>query len=130
MCTGVWGGYQAIYKHDNITNKLVISPLQKLMINFSISLNSSKKIVFTICIINLLISNSKVIASEANCYSIKDADLKNYCLASSKNSDSYCFSIHVQDTKNQCLAHVRKQKSYCYSIKDHDTKNLCLSKIK
>lgn len=66
-------------------------------------------------------------ASESHCYSIKDADQKNHCLALAKRKDSYCYSIRAQDGKNLCLAQTKGQKSYCYSIRSSDTKNQCLA---
>ncbi len=66
-------------------------------------------------------------AGESNCYSIKDADQKNHCLALAKRQDSYCYSIRADDAKNLCLAQTKGQKSYCYSIRSSDTKNQCLA---
>lgn len=66
-------------------------------------------------------------ANESNCYSIKDSDKKNYCLALAKQQDSYCYSVRDSDKKNLCHAQVKRQQSYCYSIKSPDHKNLCLA---
>ena len=69
-------------------------------------------------------------ANDSQCYSIKNSDQKNYCLALAKNKDSYCYSIQESDSKNLCLAQVKNQKSYCYSIKASDSKNQCLAVVK
>ena len=66
-------------------------------------------------------------ADSSKCYSIKDSDMKNDCLASTKNDKSKCYSIRDADTKNSCLARVGKEKSKCYSIKDKDDKQSCLA---
>lgn len=66
----------------------------------------------------------------ANCYSIRDNDLKNNCLAMDKNNSSYCYSIKDNDMKNYCLAKIQQSRSYCYSIKNSDIKNECLSVVR
>ena len=63
-------------------------------------------------------------ADTSNCYSIKDSDLKNSCLAVTKNEKSRCYAIKGRDLKNICLAQVGKEKSRCYSIKDRDQKHV------
>ena len=66
-------------------------------------------------------------ASEMDCYSIKDQDRKNLCLATSKRQVSYCYAIKNADSKNMCLARVDLKKSHCYSIKDKDSQKECLA---
>jgi hypothetical protein len=78
----------------------------------------------------LLLGSGNALASESYCYSIKNSDSKNYCLANAKNQKSYCYSIQESDTKNFCLAKVGHQKSYCYSIRANDPKNQCLALFK
>ena len=78
----------------------------------------------------LLLTTPIAQANDSHCYSIKNSDQKNYCLALAKHQDSYCYSIHESDSKNLCLAQVKNQKSYCYSIKASDSKNQCLAVIK
>ncbi|MGB4021102.1 MAG: hypothetical protein WBL30_02800 [Limnohabitans sp.] len=48
----------------------------------------------------------------------------------SKKQNSYCFSVKDADTKNMCLANVMAQRSYCYSIKTNDMKQQCLAQVK
>jgi hypothetical protein len=78
----------------------------------------------------LLFTTPKVHANDSHCYSIKNSDQKNYCLALAKHQHSYCYSIHESDAKNLCLAQIKNQKSYCYSIKSSDSKNQCLALVK
>lgn len=66
----------------------------------------------------------------ANCYNIKDSDLKNNCLAMETRNQSYCYSIKDSDAKNYCLARLTGQQSYCYSIKASDRKNECLTFVR
>ena len=68
-------------------------------------------------------------ADASNCYSIKDADLKNSCLAVTKNEKARCYSIKDRDLKNGCLAQVGNETSRCYSIKDRDQKQRCLAEF-
>jgi hypothetical protein len=66
-------------------------------------------------------------ASETDCYSIKDQDRKNLCLATSKRQVPYCYAIKNADSKNMCLARVDLKKSHCHSIKDKDSQKECLA---
>ena len=43
----------------------------------------------------LLLTIPKVYANDSHCYSIKNSDQKNYCLAIAKHKESYCYSIRV-----------------------------------
>lgn len=81
------------------------------------------------CFLILSLSVIPVIA-QADCYSIKDNDMKNNCLAMQKNETSYCYSIKDADMKNYCLAKLKHERSYCYSIKDRNTKEECLAFVK
>ncbi len=83
-----------------------------------------KKALMMICCIALFPATVK-----ANCYQIKDNDLKNNCLAMEKRQVSYCYQIKNSDDKNYCLAKLKGQRSYCYQIKASDKKNECLTFI-
>jgi len=80
--------------------------------------------------IALLLTPPNAQANDSHCYSIKNSDQKNYCLALAKHQDSYCYSIQESDSKNLCLAQIKNQKSYCYSIKASDSKNQCFAVVK
>lgn len=69
-------------------------------------------------------------ANSSTCFSIKDQDRKNHCLALAKDQVSYCHSIRESDLKNFCQAQVKEQKSYCHSIRSSDTRNQCLGMLK
>lgn len=85
--------------------------------------NNMKKII----IFGIIIAFSGI--SYANCYNIKDSDLKNNCLAMETRNQSYCYSMKDSDNKNACLARLTNNQSYCYSIKASDRKNECLTFI-
>ena len=68
-------------------------------------------------------------ANPTYCYSMKDADARNLCLAQNRSQKSYCYSIRESDARNYCLATVGGGKSYCYSIRNSDERNFCLSKF-
>ena len=70
------------------------------------------------------------LSSDSHCYSIKNRDQKNYCIALAKQQGSYCYSIQESDSKNLCLAQVKNQPNYCYNIKSSDSKNQCLSSVR
>ena len=70
------------------------------------------------------------IVAFADCYSIRETDSKNYCLAKTHNQSSYCYNIHDSNIKNDCLALLHHQRSYCYNIRNDDMKNMCLSLVK
>jgi hypothetical protein len=65
----------------------------------------------------------------ADCYSIKNADNKNVCLAKTKNKSGYCYSVRDADIKNNCLAEVKQKRSYCYNIRNNELKNECLALV-
>lgn len=69
-------------------------------------------------------------ANSATCYSIKDPDQKNHCLALAQDQVSYCYSIREPDLKNFCQAQVKEQKSHCHAIRSTDTKKQCLGMLK
>ena len=70
------------------------------------------------------------LAGESSCYSIRDADRKNMCLAQAKRQESYCYAIRNGDDKHLCLAVVKQRRSDCYSIRSNDQKNMCLAQVK
>ena len=80
---------------------------------------------------SLLLSPAQVRAQDTSrCYSIRDNDRKNMCLALARRDASACYSIRDNDDKNLCLAQVRGQRSNCYSIRDNDQKNQCLAMVR
>lgn len=66
---------------------------------------------------------------DSNCYSVKNSDIKNLCLANSgQGYETSCYGIDDPDLKNLCLAKAFPEyKSSCYSIENEDIKNTCLA---
>ena len=82
------------------------------------------------CIVLVLIATPAAAAAGSDCYSIKDANRKNPCLATSTSQLSHCHAIRDSDAKNMCLARLTLQKSYCFNIKAKDGKAECLGVFK
>lgn len=47
-------------------------------------------------------------ADSSACYSIQDADSRNYCIAKARGQSSACYSIQDSSLRSMCLAEVRK----------------------
>ena len=72
----------------------------------------------------------EAMAGTSECYAIKDADKRAYCLAQVKRDHGYCYRIKNGDNRNQCLAEVKGSRDRCYAIKDQDSRRACLAKIR
>ena len=95
------------------------------MITLRAKLRAKPIAVGTILVLALAV---QALASDASrCYAIRDAEKKNFCLATVQGDASRCYSIHDADLKNLCLGQVKGDRSRCYSIRDQDKKNLCLA---
>ena len=66
-----------------------------------------------------------VLVQSSKCNSIRNADRKKMCQATTSGRDSYCNSIRNIDTKFFCRAIVKGRESYCNSITNRDTKAEC-----
>ena len=86
-----------------------------------------RTLMHTGCSIALMVASGGTQASE--CYAIRDADGRNYCLAQTTHDASYCYAIRDGDSRNSCLATQRHERSYCYSIRSSDQRNACLALI-
>ena len=106
-----------------------VKKVESAVIQQNIKVFSFLYVLFGMGIV-LLLTTPNAQANDLHCYSIKNSDQKNYCLALAKHQDSYCYSIQESESKNLCLAQVKNQKSYCYSIKASDSKNQCLGLVK
>lgn len=82
---------------------------------------------FRIAFVAAFIPSVSMAGNPAHCYSIKDQDQKNQCLAVTQNQKGLCYSIRNSDMKNSCLAQVGGGRSRCYSINDRDQKERCLA---
>ncbi|SDT86655.1 hypothetical protein SAMN05216296_0030 [Pseudomonas pohangensis] len=82
---------------------------------------------FCALLITALLPSVSQAGNPALCYSIKNQDQKNQCLAVTQNQKALCYSIKDSDMKNACLAQVGGEQSRCYSIKDREQKERCLA---
>mgnify|MGYP000849122711 CR=1 FL=1 len=69
----------------------------------------------------------KAMAGTSECYAIKDADKRAYCLAQVKRDHGYCYRVKDGDKRNQCLAEIKGSRDRCYAIKDQDSRKACLA---
>ena len=72
----------------------------------------------------------EAIAGTSECYAIKDADKRAYCLAQVKRDHGYCYRIKDGDSRNQCLAEINGSRGRCYAVKDHDNRKACLARTR
>ncbi len=72
----------------------------------------------------------EAMAGTPECYAIKDADKRAYCLAQVKRDHGYCHRIKDGDKRNQCLAEIKGSRDRCYSIKDQDNRKACLARAR
>lgn len=75
-------------------------------------------------------SSSKV--KGGSCYSIKNENMKNACLANALKKENHCFAITNGDSRNLCLGVVRKNEANCFGINsdNKDSQNFCLGSVK
>ena len=69
----------------------------------------------------------EAMAGTSECYAIKDADKRAYCLAQVKRDSGSCYRIKDGDNRNQCLAEIKGSRDRCHAIKDHDSRKACLA---
>ncbi|MBO1010494.1 MULTISPECIES: hypothetical protein [Acidovorax] len=69
----------------------------------------------------------EAMAGTSECYAIKDADKRAYCLAQVKRDAGICYRIKDGDKRNQCLADIKGSRDRCYTIKEHDARKTCLA---
>jgi hypothetical protein len=50
----------------------------------------------------------EAMAGISECYAIKDADKRAYCLAQVKRDHGYCYRVKDGDNRNECLAKLRR----------------------
>ena len=72
----------------------------------------------------------EAMAGTSECYAIKDADKRAYCLAQVKRDSGSCYRIKDGDNRNQCLAEVKGSRDRCHAIKNHDNRKACLALTK
>lgn len=69
----------------------------------------------------------EAMAGTSECYAIKDADKRAYCLAQVKRDSGSCYRIKNGDNRNQCLAEIKMQRGHCYAIKGQDMRITCVA---
>ena len=69
----------------------------------------------------------EAMAGTSECYAIKDADKRAYCLAQVKRDPGNCYRIKDGDNRSQCLAEIKGSRDRCYAIKDQDSRKACLA---
>ena len=69
----------------------------------------------------------EAMAGTPECYAIKDADKRAYCLAQVKRDSGSCYRIKDGDNRNQCLAEIKGSRDRCHAIKDQDSRKACLA---
>ncbi len=72
----------------------------------------------------------EAMAGISECYAIKDADKRAYCLAKVKRDPGNCYRIKDGDNRNQCLAEIKGSRDRCYAIKDQDSRKACLARAR
>lgn len=72
----------------------------------------------------------EAMAGTPECYAIKDADKRAYCLAQVKGDYGYCHHIKDGDSRNQCLAETKGSRDRCHAIKHQDIRKACLSRAR
>ena len=72
----------------------------------------------------------EAIAGTSECYAIKDADKRAYCLARVKRDYGYCYRIKDGDNRSQWLAEIKGSRDRCYAIKDQDNRKACLARTR
>ncbi|MFY3386052.1 hypothetical protein [Paracidovorax sp. MALMAid1276] len=72
----------------------------------------------------------EAMAGTSECYAIKDADKRAYCLAQVKRDPGNCYRIKDGDNRNQCLAEIKGSRDRCYAIKNADTRKQCRASIR
>lgn len=63
----------------------------------------------------------------SRCYAIREPDLRNACLAETRDSKGQCYAIRDPDRRQLCLAQTTSQKSICYNVRDKDRRAACLA---
>ena len=72
----------------------------------------------------------EAMAGTLECYAVKDADRRAYCLAQVKRDPGNCYRIKDGDNRSQCLAEIKGSQDRCYAIKDQDNRKACLARTR
>lgn len=69
-------------------------------------------------------------AGTSECYAIKDADKRAYCLAQVKQDYGHCYRVKDRDQRNACLAETKGLRHHCYAVKSQANRKACLALTK
>lgn len=72
-------------------------------------------------------SPAQAATDPSRCYAIREPDLRNACLAETRDNKGTCYAIKDPDRRQLCLAQTTGQKSTCYNVRDKDRKAACLA---
>ena len=75
----------------------------------------------------LALSPAQGSTDPSRCYAIRDPDLRNACLAETRDSKGQCYAIKDHDRRQLCLAQTTGQNSTCYNVRDKDRRAACLA---
>lgn len=75
----------------------------------------------------ILLGPTQAATDPSRCYAIRDADMRNACLAETRDDKGQCYAIKEYDRRQLCLAQTTGQKSTCYNVRDKDRRAACLA---
>ena len=75
----------------------------------------------------ILLGPAQATTDPSRCYAIRDTDMRNACLAETRDDKSQCYAIKDHDRRQLCLAQTTGQKSTCYNVRDKDRRSACLA---
>ena len=75
----------------------------------------------------ILLAPAQAATDPSRCYAIRDADMRNACLAETRDDKGQCYAIKDHDRRQLCLAQTTGQKSTCYNVRDKDRRAACLA---
>ena len=75
----------------------------------------------------ILLVPAQAATDPSRCYAIRDADMRNTCLAGTRDDKGQCYAIKDHDRRQLCLAQTTGQKSTCYNVRDKDRRAACLA---
>ena len=92
--------------------------------------NIARRYLFVPLCMIAVVWMGEAMAGTSECYAIKDADKRAYCLAQVKGDHGYCYRVKEVDKRNQCLAEINGSRGRCYAVKDHDNRKACLARTR
>ena len=75
----------------------------------------------------ILLVPAQAATDPSRCYAIRAADMRNACLAETRDDKGQCYAIKDHDRRQLCLAQTTGQKSTCYNVRDKDRRAACLA---